>query len=296
MERCLRWAAVSVCLATGAKALLHDLPLRALLWDAAWWTWFANAAGYSWTEWVTDPAVDQSINGLNLGLGLLLLAVAALLAFGRSRAVGVAVVLATILLLLQHFLIAKEAFWQLGQVLELGLQTGAPLIWYAYIKGPRGEAYWRWVRWVVATTFVGHGLYAVGFHPVPANFVLMTQAGFGVGEALARQLLISVGILDFLAAFFLVLPFRRAQWLALCWLLPWALLTTVARLWSYGGLVGMGTLLRQWLPEVVLRLPHLLVPLAFALARHFWQIGARTQVLPPDPPKGGVRTKEQGKA
>jgi len=129
------------------------------------------------------------------------------------------------------------------------------------------------MRLSIAFTFIGHGFYAAGIHPVPANFVMMTQSGLGVGESAARSMLLTVGVLDFAAAGLLLLPWKRAWYIALSWIIPWAILTTLARLWSYGGLVDGHTLFTQWIPEVIIRLPHVLVPMALLL---FLQ--ARTQV------------------
>jgi hypothetical protein len=266
-DHLLRWSAITVCLGLGLTGLLHDLPLRTLVWDTNWWQWFATLLGYEWTDWVTSESVDQKINLVTRLMGGLALLSGLLIIFRKWMLQ--AVILVSVFLLLQHFLLWKEHFWSLGHLLELSLQTGAPLLFFWWHKLSLTNAdksrFWRVVRILTAMTFVGHGLYAAGYHPVPANFVLMTQAGLGVGEATARNLLFTVGILDFLAAGLLLLPYRRSWIIALCWIIPWALLTTFARFWSYGGLVEMHTLLTQWGPEVLRRGPHVLVPLALFL-------------------------------
>lgn len=268
-----RFAAAGVCLGVAATALLYDLPVRALLWDEAWWNWFAQASGYSWKEWVTSPVVDQSIVTLIKVMGTIVGGAGLFILFGNVR--RAIVWAAFFVLLIQHFLYYKSHFWQIGQLLELSLQTAAPLLllyWLKLRSGPSSASlsdvhlfknrFWSVVRVLIVLTFVGHGLYAVGFHPVPANFIMMTQAGVGVNEAAARNLLLFVGVLDFLAAGMLLFPNRKSQLMALLWIIPWAILTSFARLWSYGGLVSPDTLLWQWLPEVVRRLPHILVPVA----------------------------------
>ncbi|MEM1359270.1 MAG: hypothetical protein AAGF89_13765, partial [Bacteroidota bacterium] len=253
----------------------------------------AELLRFSWQEWVTSTSVDRFINWTGRFFGLILFLTGLQILFWqqwveRFGIRRVPIVFAFFILLLQHFLIWKDHFWNLGHLLELSLQTSALLIWLLYLyleiklpgfKDAREQvivtrAYWWGVRLLTAATFVGHGLYAVGYHPVPANFVMMTQSGLGVGEETARQLLWMVGWLDFLAALLLVLPWRKSQLLALCWIIPWAILTSLARLWSYGGLVPFDTLLTQWAPEVIRRMPHILVPVA--LFYHlFW---ARPQV------------------
>lgn len=255
------------------------MPLRALFWDASVWTPVATLFGFTWTEWVTSAAVDHGIEVLNDCLGFYLVITALLTVFvpASNRLLRWLLIGAFGILAFHHFLDWKEHFWQLGQLLELSLLTSSPLVYLHYTRtavvtgktaATRPALSFRLLRWLIAFTFTGHGLYAVGFHAVPANFVLMVQSGIGVGEASARNLLLVVGILDFIAAALLLLPNNKARRAALLWIIPWALLTTFARVWSYGGLVSFGTLLTQWLPEVVVRLPHVFLPLAvwFGLA------------------------------
>jgi hypothetical protein len=308
-----RYAAITAFLGAGLQALFGDFPLRALLWDQNWWNWCAELLGFSWTEWVTSLVVDQVIDGIGKCLGGLLTILGMLLAIltlqkKAGRVVKVVLIIGFYSLLLRSFLIWKEHFWQLGQLIEMFMLLGAPLLYLAYLKrtedtknteeslldimssepysvtppaattptfsleeGPGEREYpLRWLRTLIAFTFIGHGLYAVGFHPVPGHFVFMTQSGLGVGEDAARQLLFGVGVLDFVAAALLFLPWRRAWLAGLVWVVPWAVLTTFARVWSYGGYVELDTLIYQWIPEVVVRLPHILLPLAL----FFW---ARTQ-------------------
>ncbi len=262
-------AAAGVAIGLAVTALRYDLPLRTLLWDEHWWGWFAKLLGYSWKDWVTSPQVDEVIMLLGRSIGWLLLLGGGLLLVVRKPVKAIWVVF--FILLIQHFLLWKDHFWNLGHLLEFALQTGAPLIFLYWIRlqdrplvagAHNYNRYWFIVRLLIASTFIGHGFYAAGVHPVPANFIFMTQSGLGVGEAVARQLLLVVGVLDFMAAILLMLPFRKAQIGAMLWIIPWAVLTTLARLWSYGGLVSFDTLLWQWLPEVVRRFPHVLVPVA----------------------------------
>jgi len=215
---------------------------------------------------VTSPAVDQGIENINDILGFFLLTAGlAAAVFGLSNRLQRWLLGGAFAILLSiNLLVWKEHFWQVGQLLELSVLTASPLVYLYYGAAgaqQRASAY-RLIRWLIALTFIGHGLYAVGFHAVPANFVLMVQAGLGVGEGVARDLLLMVGFLDFIAAALLLLPFREARRAALLWIIPWALLTTTARLWSYGGLVSSTTLLTQWVPEVVIRLPHVFLPVA----------------------------------
>lgn len=270
-----RIAAAAVCLGMGFMGLVYDLPLRTLLWDPSMWSWFAELLGYNWTEWVTDAVVDQRI-GSAVRLIAAFLSIGGLMILFLRPVRWLAWAMSLLLLFLQ-LLIWKGHFYRVGQLLELCLQTGAPLVYYYWTVprfspersphdkvsvGGKNSKFWWAVRLLIALTFTGHGLYAIGYYPVPAHFVLMTQSGLGVGEEAAREVLVAVGVLDFLAAGALLLPYRPAIRVALLWIIPWAILTTLARLWSYGGLVETETLLWQWGPEMVRRLPHVLIPVA----------------------------------
>lgn len=284
-ELALRFAAAGVLIGMGLRGLLHDLPLRALFWDADWWTWFAHLLGFNWKEWVTSAAVDQGINTLDFIAGLFLVVSGILILLVQwwtrfQERIGSLMLrclpIVLWILLIQYFLYFKESFWQVGNLMEHSLQLLAlPLWFFVLITGSLGwssigaapkpnewKTFLRVIRLAIAFTFIGHGFYAAGIHPVPANFVLMTQSGLGVGESSARSILFVVGILDFVAAGLLLLPRKKAWFIALGWIIPWAILTTLARLWSYGGLVDRQTLVTQWIPEVIIRLPHVLVPLA----------------------------------
>lgn len=247
----------------GLIGLFYDLPLRVLLWDATWWTPVARMLGYEWTAWVTSPVVDQNINLLGKGIGLLsLLAGGTMALTNRKELLRLAVWVATIILVLQQLLLWKDHFWQIGHLLEYTLRAGAPLLWWYFVRGNFRKGVNRAVRWAIALTFIGHGMYAAGIHPLPGQFILMTQSGLGVEEQAARTLLLIVGLLDFLAAILVLLPGQRAHRWGLYWIIPWAILTTLARIWSYSTLVPLATILSQWIPATIIRLPHILIPLA----------------------------------
>lgn len=279
----LRLAAITALFGSGWLAMTSGLSLRELLWDAAVFGPVAETFGWSWNEWVTSAAVDQGITRTEKIIGAIYLLLGGLLAWRSTASYGLVVftVPFAALLFLRAFLFWKAHFYQSGALMEMCIQTFSPLLYVYFWAGVYrfsnsensalpGRVFWFLVRGTVALTFIGHGLYAAGVHPVPAHFVFMTQSGLGVGEDAARQLLFFVGVLDFLAAGLLLLPWRKAWFVALAWVIPWAILTTFARVWSYGSFVGVDTLLTQWLPQMVVRLPHVLLPLALL----FW---ARTQ-------------------
>lgn len=221
-------------------------------------------AGMPWERWVTHPRVEEGIDGQILAFGLLYAAsaLAVMLPGLRGRAGLIAAGGAGLFLL--SLLFAKEKFWRIGELMEYASQWMAPalLLLHAAHRSPRLVA--RLGRAAVAATFAGHGLYAVGFHPVPGPFIDMVIQHLGVTEDTARALLLAMGLFDFAVAAAMLLPSRLARPF-LAYAAAWGALTTLARLAAGfdATMAGFGAI--RWVPEILVRVPHALVPL-FLLA------------------------------
>ena len=59
---------------------------------------------------------------------------------------------------------------------------------------------------LIAAVFIAHGLYAVGYYPIPGYFLGMVIDILGLTEQGARNFLLIAGILDFIGAFLIFLP------------------------------------------------------------------------------------------
>ncbi len=118
-------------------------------------------------------------------------------------------------------------------------------------------------RLAITCTFVGHALYALGVYPVPSDFVVMIMSTLSCSEGDARVLLSAAGALDLLAAAWAWTPraLIRLRWGALWYMTLWGLLTALARVWGHWDTASPAEVVWQWLPEVLLRLPHAIVPL-----------------------------------
>jgi hypothetical protein len=108
-------------------------------------------------------------------------------------------------------------------------------------------------------TFAGHGSYAVGLWPTPANFYGMTTIILDVEYDTAQSFLRTVGILDFMVCVGILIPAVRRP--CAVYAAVWGFLTSVAR-----PVAGMSMSLNYWgadqfLHEAVLRAPHFLIPL-----------------------------------
>lgn len=114
----------------------------------------------------------------------------------------------------------------------------------------------RWAVTAVALVFASHGLFALGVLPSPGHYGDMTL--WWLGEWALPGLRVA-GILDLLAAALILLPWR-VRWPVWAWLAGWGLITALARL--AGGLApgAEGQDLLLALGEVLVRLPHAIVP------------------------------------
>ena len=249
----LRLCVSVTVLARGWLTWNWDSPIRGLIWNERWWSdsidWEAFALG-------SDTAIT---NGLEI-FGLSLMIGAAVPWLTINRKMGWAVWLLIPLsgaLLLDSFARFIDSGNQLGMGIEHTLQWGCPLLLFVVLR--KGSISRSWViAAALATmlTFVGHGLYAVGFHPVPLKYQTMTASLPGIEGAGIFTFLSVFGVLDFAAALaLLVKPLRK--W-ALFYLIGWGALTALAR-------VVTGSSLDPWVMETVVRSAHWLVPLLIYL-------------------------------
>lgn len=151
--------------------------------------------------------------------------------------------------------IAAHAIYsrQLGFFLEHSLLLITPLTVLFYQK------HRSLLTLACALTFLGHGLYACGYYPIPRHFLSMTLQLTPLSEANATLLLTVIGFLDLLAAaaiFFA--PLRR---LALSYMLVWGSLTALARFFYYIDTTLPRTNLPLALTETLVRSPHWWIPL-----------------------------------
>ncbi|WP_148270099.1 hypothetical protein [Haliscomenobacter hydrossis] len=259
----LQTAAVGLLLGRAWQHIFWDAPYRELLWDEYWMKDIvAQILGLSWSEYVSNPLYDERIQIFTQGIGWFYV-ISALAAVGihwfPRLARGILNVSGCALFLLA--LIAwKEYSWQIGQLLEYSLQWATPLLLAASSKGSIPE---KWIRYATRTaisaTFIGHGLYAIGYYPVPGNFIEMTMRSLGIAEDAAKMFLFSIGILDILAALGVIWP-GRFKTAIFAYLILWGLLTSLARVWSYFSIDFFENWWQMWIHELLIRFPHFLLP------------------------------------
>lgn len=155
------------------------------------------------------------------------------------------------------FVMWFEAHFKIANLLEMAILMGLPAI----ILWKNSTRKINFLTVFSALVFIGHGMYAAGIYPVPGHFIDMCIHFFGMDETTARLFLKIMGVLDFIVA---VLIFFPSKWrlIGLWYMVVWGLATAFARYFSNMHIDFYTQWLPRWWFEVVIRLPHGLVPLA----------------------------------
>jgi len=240
-----------------------DSPVRGLLWNEGWWSdridWEKFALG-------SDSSITEGLELFGIGL-MLSAAVPWLTVVPRLKwAVWLLIPMAAALFL-DAFARFIDSRSEIGMAIEHTLQWGSPLLLFMVLwKGSVSRAWLVVASVATMLTFVGHGLYAIGFHSVPLKYQTMTTSLLGLEGRGVFTFLATFGILDFAAA--IALCFKPLRRLSLCYLLAWGALTALARFVT-------GATFDPWAMETVVRSSLWLVPLLIYL--HWRSISSAPQ-------------------
>lgn len=259
----LRIACILIFLGWGWLHLLGDIPFRAIFWDESLLKGIVEGlSGMTWKEWVSSRAVNNFVQNLIYltGVFYLLCGFAAFRLNEKSKWAGRMLLLGALSLMFLAFLFYKEKFYHLGQFFEYTIQWSAPLLLFLVVRKKwTNQRLLLPIKIAVALTFTCHGLYAVGYYPVPGNFVDMIIGVLGVSENTATTILTTVGILDFILSVLIFLPGKWAV-PALSYAVLWGTATALARVTGYFDIDFAAKAVIRWLPETLLRLSHGLLP------------------------------------
>lgn len=258
-----RLAVLSLFLGRGWLYLFWSAPLRTFLWSETYLKDFVEGTlGIEWNTYVTSPAVDIAINLFIQGIGVSFIILFALSFYlkPKHKQLSKTLIFGAVIMFLLVFLKFADKFFYIGMLIEHAIQVGTPVIFYLALRGTMSRAkFLIFAKSLIALTFVGHALFAVGFHPVPGNFIDMIISILGVSEDTAIELLLVAGSIDIVASIFLF--FRETEKYALFFMIFWGTATAFARILANFNMdlaVASGL---QWIPETITRFPHALIPL-----------------------------------
>lgn len=250
--------------------LRWDSPLRGIVWTEKWMTgpvdYFLHMSWAQFTE-TSDPYITFIFRAV----GILLMAsgIAALIVKPCMRRLTDLLCIATFFTALHAFAAWHGKDYQFGMLIEMGLQAFTPaLLLIALHRGLTSPAFDWTARILIALTFIGHGLYAVGHHPVPANFVTMSMNILGLSEGISKSFLLAAGYLDFLAALLIFLPLPAIRKYSLYYMFFWGFVTALARVVSHYNVAEKFYGIDPWLMETLVRTPHWAIPLVAGILIH----------------------------
>lgn len=238
-------------------------PLSVLFWNEEWLgSAMQTMFGMTWNEYLASPATPRFWGRVEWGMGLILALASISVPLSRLAPAFLFSGFAIILLFSVLYGFDKIFFWV--QMPEYALQWGTPLLLAVWYLSKNESRILRTLRIAAAVTFAAHGLYALGVAPRPGSFIEMTMSILQVSQNTAVHILIVAGALDLAAAVLVLLPFPKCQRVALLYMFGWGLLTTLAR-WAahvHFDLPWWPQTFLAWTPEVLIRTPHFLIPLA----------------------------------
>lgn len=145
-----------------------------------------------------------------------------------------------------------------GLFLEQTMQWATPLFLLWFVSGA-GRLILPALKVCIAMTFVGHGLFAVGYHQTPGSFIAMVTHLTPIESwESAVGFLNVVGILDFVVAAGLFIPRLSIYCLWYCTL--WGCLTALARFGAHFDHYGLLQIVSSGIHGSLIRLPHGLLP------------------------------------
>jgi len=226
-------------------------------------------AGRAWqylrwdTPWQNVLDLSLAAN-IQIATGILFI-VCLLIAAGMDSHLGklvsiIFLLAGSMMLLLQTIFSSMLQNWNVAQLIEHTIQWSLPLMLAAIISRQTiSHRLLQGMKWAIALTFTGHGLFAAGIFPVPAHFVFMTQSVLGISADAARSFLLIAGILDFTVAIGLFI--NRIDRIVVVYAIIWGTLTALARIVAYYDPALPAESLDRWLYETVYRLGHGGLPL-----------------------------------
>lgn len=252
----------------GWQGLFWDLPLRTFFWDQSLLEGIVTTlTADTWQNYVTNKSfnVDQFIDSLGVGIGGFWMCCAIVVLFFREtwKLGKWLLYLGSFSLSLLALLYFKDKFWQVGQFFEYATQVTAPLILVHILYGGQNTPRFRTtLKAIIATTFICHGLYAYAYYPQPGIWIqwCMDVLYFKEDQT-ASQFLIVMGVLDFIAAVLLFVPFKWISSLAIWYCIIWGILTSLARLVGNFYIEMFWESLHQHAYQALYRLVHGGIPL-----------------------------------
>ncbi len=266
MNWLLTLSAALIFLGRGILYYFYDAPVRAILWNEEVMGPFISFFGLtSWTEYAIHSSTDAFCQKASLAVSLLFLLSSVFILFQKkwhSQKMMIIPFISWLILTVFVGLSWQSKDLMAAQLIEHGIQILVPFLWMvAHCRQLKmsGQALTVFLKVATSLTFIGHGLYALNIYPTPGPFIDMVIEILGVNENQARFILKIMGSLDVICS--IGIWFRRFLMPSLIFMIPWGMATSLARPLSHPQVFEQVDTFLRWMPELIFRLPHGLVPL-----------------------------------
>ncbi|WP_109098434.1 hypothetical protein [Aquimarina sp. AU58] len=265
----LKLSTFLIFLGRAYQHIVWDAPYRTFLWDESILkSSIENIFGTPWNNYVTSLSAANSISFSIkvIGIFYLICAIITLMIKPNMKKTGKFFLIGgSIGLFILALLYCKEKFLHVGQFFEYTIQFMTPVLLYMVLFTSIEFKKIRLIALIaIALTFSCHGLYAIGYYPRPGSFIDMTLNTLPISEPSAHAMLKIAGILDFVVAIAIFIP--RISYAALVYAFVWGGLTAIARLVGHFHIAFLWNSFSQWTWEMLIRLPHGLIPLFVMIA------------------------------
>lgn len=264
-QLCIQLATFTTLFAWGIIHIFWEGPYRALFWSEDYFSHIVEAIfQMQWQEYADSPTVNSNIALFSKVIGAFLVACSFLVFLSKDlfQRVGKALVLCSGILVAVFLIKTFEVGFRWGLFIEHGSQFLIPALTYFYLSGKvNNKNLLFYLKVAVCLTFFGHGLFAIGYYPVPGKFTDMVIEVLGTSESTAKHLLAFAGIVDFALCILIWIPDTSRFAAAYC--VFWGFATALARPLSYASMdVISAESTMYWAMQFLYRGPHYLVPLA----------------------------------
>lgn len=263
-ETIIKITLVLLLLGRTIQHLFFDSPIRGVLYSKHFVNPVLQLLNINFNDYINSPNLDDSINTVIIIIGLLFLTLSGLTLFLsqlNNTTKKIVLYFSCFMLVLIAFGYFKEKSLSIGQFFEYSAQMFLPL--FFLIKKQKQLIFFKIA---IGITFFCHGLYAIGYYPVPANFVQMIISGTSFNNEQAVVLLHLVGLLDFIFAIAIFIPKIEIPFL---WYgVIWGFLTSFARIYTNVYVDFFSSTLFYWIYEFLVRIPHFTIPLYLILTNN----------------------------
>lgn len=276
----LQIATSLVLIGRGWEHFIGDPAYHAFFWNHTLFGWFIEGIlGIEWNNFLTNTVYDDRLLAFQHIIGATLLTLAALIwiPIKNRKLTSYTLLSTTLLLLILSTFKTLDHFATIGQFIEQLSQITCPLLLLLFCREdfslPKIQTL---LKVIIALTFIGHGLYAIGFYPQPPVFIKMIRGTTACEYATAQIILYFVGALDIIAALLLFFPNKRIQQLALGHIILWGFITAFGRFFGSVNYNHFWFTTQQFWHLSAFRMVHGLLPLVlFLLPQSFLRIKLR---------------------